>query len=741
MEILRVKAYTEKNKPVFQLPFGAEAPDGTVYTADSVSLMKNGKRFIPVMGEMHFSRVRETEWEDELLKMKAGGVDIVSTYVLWIHHEEREGEWDFSGQKNLRAFLENVKKVGMQCWLRIGPWAHGECRNGGFPDDVEHADYETRTNSEGYLRRVDAFFGKIGEQAAGMMIQDGGPVLGIQIENEYGHCGGPKERDVQIAHMEKLRELAEKHGLKAAYVTATAWGGACAPDDMLQVLGGYVDAPWDISTEKLPPQRNYLFIPYFDDSSTGSDFEIADPSVTMIRADRPYLTAEIGGGLQVTGHRRPIVSGQDNAAAIICTLGAGANLIGYYMYHGGTNPDGKYSTLNECQAVGGHTNVPVKSYDFNACVNEAGMCQESYGVLKKYHHFLHTFGGELAGMPTWLPETRPKTADDSQTLRFAVRYDAAAGKGFLFINNHARNLELAAHEEVTVEIETEEALIRLSGLCIGKDAVAVIPFEKGSGSGEVADNGKPVCEAVFTAAPLLCRLGDRVFRYESTAVKGPEQAGKVKAYAALETASRTVSDPAAEEKNTTILTESEADRSFLFEDGLYIVEHADSCIIEKEGKKVLISNCPEEDLLVYRGDGTCEKCHISAGNTALENECGFVLKNAAESEEKVLSKTYEVKLPEALGEQTDYVEISYTGDRAEIHDMNGKLTADWFSTGLPWRISRALIDLPDTFTVTVYDSDNLIPCTYADKVFYDLPVEKGCELKKVTVKHQWKTVL
>ena len=73
----------------------------------------------------------------------------------------------------------------MKCWLRIGPWAHGECRNGGFPDDVEHADYETRTNSEGYLRRVDAFFGKIGEQAAGMMIQDGGPVLGIQIDNEY----------------------------------------------------------------------------------------------------------------------------------------------------------------------------------------------------------------------------------------------------------------------------------------------------------------------------------------------------------------------------------------------------------------------------------------------------------------------------------------------------------------------------------------------------------------------------
>ena len=101
---------------------------------DAISLLVDGKRWFPVMGEMHFSRYPKKNWEEELCKMKAGGVDIVSLYVIWIHHEEIKGEFDFTGDRCLRDFLETVKKVGMYSILRIGPWAHGEARNGGFPD-------------------------------------------------------------------------------------------------------------------------------------------------------------------------------------------------------------------------------------------------------------------------------------------------------------------------------------------------------------------------------------------------------------------------------------------------------------------------------------------------------------------------------------------------------------------------------------------------------------------------------
>ena len=74
--------------------------------------MKDGKPWFPVMGEMHYTRYRENLWEESLRKMKAGGVTVVSTYQIWIHHEEEEGIFDFTGCRNLRGFLEIVKKWG-----------------------------------------------------------------------------------------------------------------------------------------------------------------------------------------------------------------------------------------------------------------------------------------------------------------------------------------------------------------------------------------------------------------------------------------------------------------------------------------------------------------------------------------------------------------------------------------------------------------------------------------------------
>lgn len=97
-------------------------------------IVKNGEPWIPVMGEMQFSRMDRACWEEEILKAKAFGLNIISTYVFWIHHEEIEGKMDFSGNRNLREFIWLCKKHGMYAFLRLGPWVHGEARNGGFPD-------------------------------------------------------------------------------------------------------------------------------------------------------------------------------------------------------------------------------------------------------------------------------------------------------------------------------------------------------------------------------------------------------------------------------------------------------------------------------------------------------------------------------------------------------------------------------------------------------------------------------
>ncbi len=104
------------------------------YCFDNKSILKNGKRWFPVMGEIHYSRYPKAYWKEELLKMKEGGVDLVSSYVIWIHHEEIENEWEWTGDKNLREFVETIKECGLSMILRIGPWVHAEVRNGGFPD-------------------------------------------------------------------------------------------------------------------------------------------------------------------------------------------------------------------------------------------------------------------------------------------------------------------------------------------------------------------------------------------------------------------------------------------------------------------------------------------------------------------------------------------------------------------------------------------------------------------------------
>ena len=109
---------------------------GKAVTWDKHSIMIEGRRICPVMGEIHYSRIPANEWQMEVHKMKEGGVTIIATYVFWSHVEEQEGIFRWDGQRNLRQFLEICKQEGMPVVLRLGPFCHGEVRNGGIPDWV-----------------------------------------------------------------------------------------------------------------------------------------------------------------------------------------------------------------------------------------------------------------------------------------------------------------------------------------------------------------------------------------------------------------------------------------------------------------------------------------------------------------------------------------------------------------------------------------------------------------------------
>ena len=700
------------------LPVGGTDAEGNVYAADGRSLMINGHRLIPVMGEFHFSRFEPQFWREELLKMKAGGVDIVATYLLWIHHEEKQGEWDFSGCRDIRRFLTLCRECGLKVWLRIGPWAHGECRNGGFPDWLQNDEsFEKRINDPKYLELVRIWFEKISHEVQGLLAKDGGPVIGIQLENEYGHCGGPADRGLQKEHMKTLYRMAREAGLIVPWYTATAWGGACTIDETLQVLGGYVDAPWDESTEKLPPKRNFLFCPHFDDAETGSDFEKAGESRSTIRKDYPYLTAELGGGLQVTSHRRPVTTAKDNEAAILCALGSGANLLGYYMYHGGINPDGKYSTLNEAFAIGGHTNTPVKSYDFDACLNEAGKANESFGGLKKYALFLKAFGEELAGTEVILPETGPSSASDFETPRAALRFNRRTGDAWLFVNNHQRNWELASHPEVQVQIRKPDG----SRIVFDKLSFA-------AGNCYLYRANLYQGNARLFAANPLTRLGEQTVYYkEGTGFSGsPENA--------------------AAGSGPLTLTEAEANRAYLLSDGLYVTQYADSILIEDGGEKKLISTHREERVKAFRDALTCEELLFAPGGDEAasgkengEAKASFAcIHEQREKDEELLYRDYRitVRYPEETKAHRLFLNVDYAGDRAEVY-LDGRLADDWFTTGKPWNILLDRFGRPEELTIRVYDSGKPLRGRFGEKVYYDLPVKKGCEILSVQMTEEY----
>ena len=167
--------------------FKGSSPAGEWISFNNYYMEKNGKPFFPVAGELHYSRMEASRWEDELIKMRMGGINVVSTYLFWNHIEEEEGVFDFTGRRDLRRFVSLCGKHGMYVILRVGPFDHGEVRNGGLPDWLYGKPFEVRHTNEEFLRYVRRLYGKIGEQTRGLFYQDGGPVIAVQLDNEYMH--------------------------------------------------------------------------------------------------------------------------------------------------------------------------------------------------------------------------------------------------------------------------------------------------------------------------------------------------------------------------------------------------------------------------------------------------------------------------------------------------------------------------------------------------------------------------
>ncbi|MDB5326436.1 MAG: hypothetical protein JWM57_2005, partial [Phycisphaerales bacterium] len=457
--------------------------------------MENGRPILPVMGEFHYTRYQRAEWRDELLKMRAGGITIVASYVFWIHHEEIEGQFDWTDDRDLRAFVQLCGEVGLRFVARCGPWAHGEVRNGGLPEWLLDKGLKLRTDDVAYLAEVERFYNAIAGQLAGTLWKDGGPVIGVQIENEYG---GPSE------HLLTLRELAIRAGLDVPYYTRTGWPelqGTLAFGKLLPLYGGYAEGFWDRELTTMPGRywKEFAFKTVRTDTAIASEHFGSREAKDEDGIDRyPYLTCELGAGMMCSYHRRIEALPMDALSMPIVKLGGGSNLPGYYMFHGGTNPDGIEPNLQEHQATR-HTNyndLPTKTYDFQTALGEFGQIRPQYHLLRPLHLFLADFGPRLATMATALPDVE-LTRDDTHTLRYGVRTDGDSG--FVFINNYQRLLPMPAKPDVQFSFKLKEGALTFPAapVSVAADRAFAWPFNLDLGDGITLS---------YATAQLVCTI-------------------------------------------------------------------------------------------------------------------------------------------------------------------------------------------------------------------------------------------
>jgi hypothetical protein len=471
---------------------GGVSPSGRRIAVDSRSLLLDGKPWLPVMGEFHYSRYPEKYWREELLKMKAGGVDVVATYVIWIHHEEIEGQFDWTGQRDLRRFIELCHETGLSVYLRIGPWDHGEVRNGGFPDWLLAKKIPLRRNNPEYLRYVNRFYSQIGSQVKGQLWQDGGPILGVQIENEYAETGPGAGAE----HLSELKRMAIAAGINPPLFSVTGWPGHDYPArEVIPVSGGYPDDFWTSLTTDAPPNPVYLFS---TDRALGDmgAMALGDPTGKIDLRHYPYFAAEQGGGMEPSYHRRPLLEADDISALTSTALGSGVNLYGYYMFQGGANPTGKLSTMQESLATGYLNDLPVASYDYQAPLGEYGQERESFRQIKSLHLFLRSFGSELARMTPYPPDKRPVSVADASLARVMLR--ANGNSGFLFVNNYVRKLDMPARSGFQTRIQLPSGPVALPRVPIDLPANShfIWPVNLDLGAGTLQ----------YSTAQLLSRL-------------------------------------------------------------------------------------------------------------------------------------------------------------------------------------------------------------------------------------------
>lgn len=313
----------------------------------------NGEKFRILSGAIHYFRIPREYWEDSLYNLKAMGFNTVETYIPWNLHEPKEGVFDFSGNKDVEAFAKLAQEMGLWVILRPSPFICAEWEFGGLPAWLlAYPNMKVRTDTSVFLEKVDAYYRELFAHIKELQITKGGPVLMMQVENEYGSFGNDK------MYLRKIRSLMEKYGAEVPLFTADgAW------DDTLEA-GSLID-------EGILPTGNF---------GSRSD-ENLDAMVSFFKRhdkDFPLMCMEFWDGWFNRWGEEIIRRDAQDLADEVRTLLQRAS-INLYMFQGGTN----FGFYNGCSARQEKDLPQITSYDYDAVLTEWGEPTEKFYKIQQ----------------------------------------------------------------------------------------------------------------------------------------------------------------------------------------------------------------------------------------------------------------------------------------------------------------------------------------------------------------------
>lgn len=335
---------------LFMLPSVIYAQN--TFEAGDGSFLLNGKPFVVKAAEVHYPRIPRPYWEHRIQMCKALGMNTICIYIFWNIHEQKEGVFDFTGNNDVAEFCRLAQKNGMYVIVRPGPYVCAEWEMGGLPWWLlKKKDIRLREEDPYFMERVKIFEEKVGEQLSSLTIQNGGPIIMVQVENEYGSYGENKP------YVSKIRDIVRSSGFDKVSLFQCDWSSNFEKN-------GLDDLIWTMNF------------------GTGANIDDQFKRLKQLRPNTPLMCSEFWSGwFDKWGGKHETRSAKDMVEGIRQMLDRNISF-SLYMTHGGTS-FGHWAGANSPGF-----SPDVTSYDYDAPINEYGQTTPKYfelqSLLAKY---------------------------------------------------------------------------------------------------------------------------------------------------------------------------------------------------------------------------------------------------------------------------------------------------------------------------------------------------------------------